>query len=95
MLELFRQLELIFNNIEAKLEKKITATNSSVIEQLELLNLNYDIAKLEQKYANELNCQREEWLHQISSNMKLELANVNEIQCTYDPLSRQPGRSSG
>jgi hypothetical protein len=44
MLELFRQLELIFNNIEAKLEKKITATNSSVIEQLELLNLNYDIA---------------------------------------------------
>ena len=78
-MELLKQIELKFKNIEAKLVKKIAATISSVNPQLELLNLRYDIAKLERKYANELNKQREELLDQISSNMKLELANVNEI----------------
>ena len=83
-MELFKQIELKFNNIETKLEEKITAANSSANQQLCLLEVKYDIAKLEQKYSNELNEQREEWLNQISSNMKLELDKVNEIVALDD-----------
>ena len=84
MLELFTQIEFKLKNIEDKLEKKITAVNSSVNQQLDLLNLKYDIAKLEQKYANELNEQRDELLYEITSNMKLELANINKIVALKD-----------
>ena len=42
------------------------------------MNLNYDLARLEQKYVNELNKQRDELLNQIPSKMRLELDVVNE-----------------
>lgn len=78
MLKLFEEIELKFSNIEAKIEKRTTETKSLCNQQSELLNLNYDLARLEQKYVNELNKQRDELLNQIPSKMRLELDVVNE-----------------
>ena len=79
MSKLLEELELKFKNIETKIEIKSQNINNLCIVNIELLEKNFNVNELSEKYSNELNNQRQLLLNQVTTNLGLEIANANEI----------------
>ena len=79
MSKLCEELELKFSSFEAKIEGKIKNLNELYKDEIELLNQKFNLTNLSEKYSNELNIYRSNLLNQVSSSMRSEINNANEI----------------
>ena len=73
------ELQFKFNNLETKIQNKRTYVEKLFSDQDDLLKEQFDVDRLSKKYSNEFNNYRQSLLDRISTNLRSEINQVNEL----------------